>query len=173
MIRFLFQQKILLIFWKEHFKSFAECYLLKILYVSFSSGYKMSCYRRYALLWCSGSLFWKSLGLWWRIQMLLFFLAKSVFAVVIVENMCYKDSSYVVLTKRENLISFLFFEKRKLMWVGWNPSVLTHAWMIFSFLVFNCFMFYSTGIWIFRFVMWTELLFCSSSVSHWGGFAYG
>lgn len=40
-----------------------------------------------------------------------FFLAKSVFAVVIVENVCYKDSSYVVLTKRENLILFLFLKE--------------------------------------------------------------
>lgn len=34
------------------------------------------------------------------------FLAKNVFAVVVVENMCYKDSSYVVLIKRENFIFF-------------------------------------------------------------------
>lgn len=40
------------------------------------------------------------------------FLAKSIFSVVIIENMCYKDSRYVVLTKRKlKSISFFFKEE--------------------------------------------------------------
>lgn len=37
------------------------------------------------------------------------FLAKNIFAVIIVENTCYKDPSYVDLTKRE--LNFIFFFK--------------------------------------------------------------
>lgn len=74
-------------------------------------------------------------------------------------------SSYVVLTKRENLVSFLFFlflkKEINLSRMKSLCSYVCLEYFWFSY-AFSFFKFCSTGIRTFRFLIWTELFFCSS-----------
>lgn len=89
MIRFLFQQKIVLVFWKEHFKSFAECYLCNF-YM-----YLVHLDTKYVVaegMYCFGivAAFLKKSWTLMKNRKNSVFLAKSIFTftVGIVENAC-------------------------------------------------------------------------------------
>lgn len=109
-------------------------------------------------MYCFGlvAVIFKYLGPWWRVEVCVyFFLLKSIFALVLVENTCYKGSGYVFFTKTQNLVSF----------------ILTYACSIFSFLM--RFISSSFTVLVYGLSDSSDEQSYFSGEAHWEEFAYG